>query len=198
MYLTLKDHTDRIHALIQQKPAKIYIATYGVYAGILPDGRYTNEWGQKYTNDIGKILEAIPKTTEVQILVGINDYASCNKRNCQSCEINYTKQLIRLINHAEKWPNYQWKYTANMHLKCFIALYGPGEALGITGGRNFTNSTWEDVTLDIQKQEIAQIMQLYVKIWQKALPINDKNIANTLKNQGINPKTLETISNLNT
>ena len=74
LLLTTEDHFKFLNECVDQKPDKVLIATYGLYAGIQPDGSDSREWGDKYRSETRELLERMRNIKDVRILVGNYEY----------------------------------------------------------------------------------------------------------------------------
>lgn len=181
---SIDDYYNEMFKLIDNTPDRIFISTFGIYAGI-PDTGYA---------DIPKTREILDRiqsnNIKTSILVGYSDYFSCNGRSsiCTSCEIKYIKSMMRLMQHANHYTQFSWKMTTKLHLKCNIFIKD-SVIKCITGGRNFTNSDWCDVSLLIDNSiDNTKILQQYINGNSKATMINEQNILTVLEEQGISKK----------
>lgn len=198
LLLTLEDHFKFLNECLALKPDRVCIATYGLYAGIMPDGRDSREWGEKYRSQTREFLETMRDVPKVRILVGNYEYKSCKGKNttCTDCEKQYVLGLIRLINHAEKFPEFKWRVSTGTHVKCALFSYDDNEEAevkGVAGGRNMTDSSWEDVTVEIDKMSTIRLWEHFDKIWKAAHLLNNDRIGTIMEEQGISQQTVEKI-----
>lgn len=190
MFISNEDHYDFIKKCVADNPEHIFISTFGIYAGITYDGRDTAEWGENYRLDTRDILEEMQSLDNTRMLVGVADYRSCKGfSRCLDCEKQYIRNLFRLSFHAEKFPGIEWRITTDLHLKCSLFFYdvdcSPEEARGVAGGRNFTNSSWADITFKLNSGQIEQLHDYCHKLWEQSKEASDDSVGEILEIQGI-------------
>ena len=197
MYVTSEEHFDQLLKLVADGPKHVCISTYGIYAGILDDGRDATEWGKKYANKVHDFLDAFGKGIKVQIAVGLAPFNSCQGKNlCEDCWLKYENLAARLLQHAKKWPKISWKFGVGFHLKCFLFHFSDRElrsshedptfrSVGIGGGRNLSNSDWDDLTFDLTREQIIVVQRQFNKIWKKCKSVTKANLASFLENDAI-------------
>ena len=197
MFLTIEDHFAFLNECVRAKPRAVLISTYGLYAGILPDGRDTRDWGKMYKSQTRELLESMRGIENVRLLIGLYEFKSCKgKVPCSDCERKYVMDLIRHMNHAEKFSEFQWRVTPQSHLKCALFTYPdnhPAPLRGVVGGRNLNDSSWADLTIELDKMSILRVQEHVEEIWKTAKVLNDKVLGGVLQDQGISEKTLENI-----
>lgn len=188
------DHFKFLTDALTPTPERIFITSYGLYAGILPDGRDTAEWGPRFKSQTRELLESMRKIKNVQMLIGLYEFKACKKPTCMDCEWKYALDLIRHMNHAEKFPEFQWRITSASHIKCALFFYKDRTAKGIAGSRNFTDSSWEDVTVTLDTDGITKLDEHLQGMWSKAKILSDSHLGEVLKDQGISEKALDSIT----
>ena len=159
--------------LAKQKPKEVVIASFNVYAGILHDGDDCHEWGGKYRNNVHELLDSLADA-KVSLLVGIPLFRPC-KPACEECLEAHCKQANKLVKHSEKWPHFDWRFTESFHLKCCIFYYSKG-SIGVTGGRNLTDSSWTDMSMVMNEKQTAQARKLFNQMWAKSKEVTQENI----------------------
>jgi len=193
MFLDIKQHNKFLQKCVAKKPKRVFISTFGTYLGITYDGRDTTEWGDDYRLATRDIVESMRKLPDVNILVGVANYRSCGDRTaCLDCEKKYVRTLLRHVNHAEFFPEFNWKMTTELHLKSAIFEYSSG-VIGVTGGRNFTDSSWTDVSFVVGEADVAQIDKLAKPIWNEAYDITDTNAGKIFEEQKISQQGFESV-----
>jgi hypothetical protein len=188
------DHFSFLQEAIAKKPSSVLIASYGLYAGVLPDGRDTNDWGPRFKSQTRDILESLRGVKDVRILIGLYEYKSCKvKVPCSNCERKYALDLIRHLNHAEKFKEFQWRVAIASHIKCILFDYKDTK-LGVAGSRNFTDSSWEDISVTLDVDGVNQLEAHVNGVWKEAQPLNDEVIGTILEGQGISASTMESMT----
>jgi hypothetical protein len=207
MFLTADDHNQFLSDCVAKHPKRVFISTFGTYLGITYDGRDTTTWGEEYrlaTRDLAESMRDLP---DVNILVGVSNYRSCkNQITCLDCEKQYVRTLLRHVNHAELFPEFNWKMTTELHLKSMLFYYdvtpkhheheypdGLTVAEGVTGGRNFTDSDWTDVSVVIGQEQITEIEKLAEPVWDEAYDITDTNAGKIFEEQKISERGFESV-----
>lgn len=199
LLLTLEDHFKFLNECVRAKPSYVQIATYGVWAGIMPDGRDSREWGEKYRSETREFLETLRCVPKVRMLVGNYEYKSCKGKTagkvvpCKDCEKQYVMGLIRLVNHAEKFPEFKWRVSNGSHVKCALFYYDNGDVRGAAGGRNMTDSSWADVTVELDKMSVLRLGEHFDGIWKESSLLNNDRIGEIMERCGISEDILTTI-----
>lgn len=187
-------HYSSLNRYLDEHPNKVTIASYGIYAGITFANEDTAEWGDKYQLATRSFINRLKSVNNVRILVGISEYRSCKNDNpCLDCEKQYVKSLIRLLNHAEKFDYCEWKMMYDLHLKCCVFENGDN-IKGICGGRNLSDSSWNDVSIEMAADECVLVKSLVDRYWANAMVINNTELATVLENQGISELGFNSIS----
>lgn len=193
LILDIADHYKYLHACLARKPKKITIASYGFYAGILADGRDTTEWGKQHQLETRNLLEKMREIPEVNILVGLYNYKSCKPHSiCVDCERKYVLDLFRLMNHAEFFQEFNWRAVQNFHLKG-VLFYYTKKAIGITGGRNFTNSMWTDISLALNQEETIALGDQIDAVIDTAYDVNATMINKLIIENNISDTTMKSL-----
>lgn len=193
IFSTIDEHFDYTAELVAKKPKGVFIATFGIYAGITYDGRDTTLWGDKFKLRTRDFLNSLTSVPNVSLMVGLGDYRSCrNKIPCKHCERSYFYQLIRLLNHSETFSTFKWKVIPQSHAKCTLFFYD-NEIKGIIGGRNLNDSNYVDATFEVSAETSAQLYKNLLPTWKKAFDLNNDAIDKILVDQGINPETIKKI-----
>lgn len=197
LFLTNEDHFKYLRECVEDKPRLVNIATYGIWAGITADGRDTRDWGEKYRSESREFLESMRATCgHVRILVGLYEYKSCKGKTtaCQDCERKYVMDLFRLMNHAEIFPTFKWKVSNQSHAKCTILHYHDGApSRAIAGGRNLTDSSWADVTVELDKMSTIRLDEHFMKMWDSGTTLTPDKISKIIEDQGISKKTMDNL-----
>lgn len=193
IFLDHNEHADWLDDRVSENPDHVFIASYGLYAGISYYGQDTTKWGDKFRLRTRDLMESMRGLKDVRFLIGISDYKSCKgKINCVDCEKQYCRALIRLINHAELFPEFKWKVTNNLHLKAYLFFYSNNKtAKGLGGGRNFSDSDWIDSSFELSNDNIKKLYAYIREIWDESLIIDDDNISTILEEQNISSDGLQ-------
>jgi len=198
MFIPNEDHYAYIRKCVANKPEHSLIATFGIYAGITYDGRDPTEWGAEYGLNTRDIITELQKLDNVQFLVGVANYRSCKgKIDCIDCEKQYVRSLFRLVFHAEKFPEFEWRITTDLHLKCSLFFYDqdctPEKAKGVAGGRNFTDSSWADVTFELSSKQIDELHTYTADLWRDSLSATDESVGKIFDQQNLSEKGIEAV-----
>ena len=193
LLFSLEDHVNFLNKAVDNKPKAVFISSFGTYLGITYDGRDTTSWGEKYQLKIRSFMESIRSINNVKVLIGLANYTSCKgKLQCKDCEKTYARSLIRLMNHAELFPEFKWRMVNELHLKCTLFFYDDN-IVGVSGGRNLTDSNWDDITFTLSSAEIKQLWAHISPIWNRSLDITDDNIRNILNDHEISEAGLKSV-----
>lgn len=188
MFIDYVDHAEYLAGLVEDKPKHVLIASFGLYCGITYDGRDTTQWGEKYQLETRDLMESMRELPDVRFLIGVADYRSCkDKVACIDCERQYCKQLIRLTNSANLFPEFSWRVTTQLHLKCAL-FFWTSKARGVAGGRNFSDSSWTDCTFTLNVSQIKTMYEHANNAWQEAREISDETIAAIFAEQHISER----------
>lgn len=181
MLTTLDSFYDAIYKCIEEKPKRVLLSSFGIYAGILDDGRDVHSWGGKYKNRVHDVLDKLEKISEVNILVSMSPYRSCKGKDafCKDCFETYGKQVTRLLKHVEKWHNFKWRFQNDSHFKTIIFVYD-NNVKAVVGGRNFTNSDWADINWQIDGQDANKLVPYFEDLWKNSSDITETALAETL------------------
>jgi hypothetical protein len=160
-----------------QKSDEIFIATYGLYAGITGDGRDVTEWGPKYRNRAHELLDAIRKIPKVEILIGLPTLIYCDKaKQCKHCEEKHIGYLERLWHTAQNWEDFNWKIAFSMHMKYFGFYAGGKPVGGISGGRNLSDSEWFDISFRLTKTEVKTLRTEFRRVFDEAATLTQNAV----------------------
>jgi len=185
LFLTNEEHFGFINKCLDENPKKVLISTFGIWAGFTHDGQDSATWKNKAKTNTRLVLDRMHDVPSVQMLISMGPYKSCKgKEQCLACEAQYAKSVFRLIEHEKAYPNFRWRMTFSSHLKCMLFFY-PSKCVGISGGRNFTDSEWADLSFEIDQDNILKIGTHVVGIWKTATPITNDAMSGVLESQGI-------------
>ena len=134
----------------QEDTETIMISTYGMYAGISDTGENT---AAKYSFD--------RRPQKVIFLLSESDPIICTP-DCEHCIAKSKKRDARNNAHFDHWPNVSWFLTQSHHLKAFIVKKKDGRVLGYTGGRNFSSSSWRDVSVELSEGDATALMKYLI------------------------------------
>lgn len=183
----------------RRSPKAVALATFGLYAGILTDGRDTRDWGPRYKSRTRDIMELMRSVPDVRILIGLYPYRSCKgKQVCHNCESQFVRQFLRLLEHADHFPTFNWRVNLESHIKCVLFTYAQSldssaELAGVAGGRNFTDSNWADVSFTLEPQAIQQLSSHYDELWEAAWPLTNAAADEFIRQEGISEKGVQTV-----
>lgn len=198
MFIPNSKYYEFFHKCLDADPSHVFISTFGIYAGLTFTGEDSTEWGANYALDSRDLIEKMRALSNIRFLVGVTNYKSCKeKKPCVDCEKQYVKSLLRIGFHTSKFPEFDWKMTTELHLKCALFFYDddcdPKLAKGIGGGRNFTNSNWVDASFELSSEHISELHDHVSDLWDESLTVNDDNIAVILGKQRISREGFEAI-----
>jgi hypothetical protein len=201
LLISSQDHFQYLNDCLDQSPDSVTVASYGLYAGILPDGRDVTTFGKKFESQTRNLMERMRTIHTVRMLIGLYEFKSCKgKLPCLDCEKKYALDLIRHLNHAEAFPEFQWKVTSNSHIKCIlfskrmIEANGGLRLMGLAGSRNFTDSSWEDISVSLDADSVLQLEQHIDKIWAESRALTGDTVNSVLEEQQISQAALDKIA----
>jgi hypothetical protein len=164
-------------AEISKKADRCEISTFGIYTGIVSDGRDMTEFGGKYGNLAHQFLDLL-EGFDVKVLIGMPALIYCDKddKKCKNCEIKFISYLERINHTAKHWKDYDWRIVDDMHMK-YIGFYKGNKPVGgISGGRNLSDSQWDDVSIILTKKEVEFFHDHFGKIFSRSAAITDNAI----------------------
>lgn len=186
LFLSNVSYAKFLHDAIYDKPSRAVFATYGIYAGFSYLGNDTTKKGKGHELMTRELLEMMRDLPDVRFLVGINHYRSCKGFNyCEDCEKSYIRQLFRIMNHADAFPTINWRISTELHLKCCLFDYDNMQSRGISGGRNFTDSKWADVSIELEQQNIEKLHEFVDDLWGKSRDITADTVSEILREEEI-------------
>lgn len=196
IFYTLDDHFKYLNDLLvlPNKPQAAFISSFGLYAGISHTGQDTTLINEKYRSQTRDFLERL-RGIHTRIIIGVSEYKSCKGKYvpCYDCEKNYIYQVIRLLNHAELFGEFQWKVASQLHSKCTLLAYdenGNIKLEGVAGGRNLNDSGWADITFQLDHVSAVSLYKYMAKLYQSSMDLTEKNVKVILKDQGISEKSI--------
>jgi len=189
IYLNTDSYFDRLLEIFDEiKPTKVTITSYGFFVGIMPDGRDLKTTWKKFKSRARDFLEYITDKTTVNVLVGLYAFDSCCKEHrCKDCESKYVTNLVRLVLHAEAFPMINWRISDTSHIKCVLMENKKSlDVKVVTGSRNFSDSTWTDISMDIDDfDNILEIREFLKKEWSNSMIVDNESINHFLSKNKI-------------
>lgn len=135
----------------------VLVSSYGLYAGISDTGVNTD---QKYHFDsvLQKILNESLNVRKFVFLLSESEFFECTP-NCPHCKEKQEKKENRSFAHARHWPKISWHMTVGHHLKAVIVVKKDKSLVAWTGGRNFTSSNWQDLSLRLNDEDAQELLR---------------------------------------
>lgn len=196
VYLDNDSYFDAIESYIYEKPQAVLISSYGIYAGISHNGEDLNKRGISYETRVSKILHSLLDVPKVHMLIGLSPFKSCRGfTTCLQCQYNYYKSLLRLLNHKELFPKYNWRVSENSHTKLVLFVYdddGHKSYKGIGGGRNLTDSNWDDISFDLDFEASSKCIKHFLLKYGKAPALTSKYLNKLTLKYDISSEVIET------
>lgn len=185
LMVNYEDHIKWLSERIDEGPTSTMVTSFGLYAGISYAGEDMTKIGWKFRSKTRDLMEKMRNLPNVRFLIGVPKYRSCKgKSQCINCEAQYTKDIIRLSNHIQFFPEFKWRMTSDLHLKSCIFTYGK-TCKGISGGRNFTDSDWFDCTFELSKEHVRKLLEHVAEVWGNSKRLDDDTLGDILLDQGI-------------
>ncbi len=126
-------------------------------------------YGLFIDDNSSKILDNISKVKNIksEFIIGSYKYRSCklDGSECEDCIQKYKNYTDRLNSYITKYKNINFTILNDIHLKMYYFKTKKDEYL-ITGGINFTNSTWSDSAIlfkNSNSKEESDLIQNYLK-----------------------------------
>lgn len=171
---TNEEYFKKINSLLEDG-LKVYIASFGIYAGVLEDGRYTNEWGRDYRNEVGLLFDRLSEfdcDTTIKIgkpwkqecplfdktFIAKDSYGIDKEVGCSAKEKN-RKWFGRYDHVVERWPKINFMLLNNSHVK-LILIEGWH---CIFGGRNLSDSNSHDLSFYSKDKTLFKKLK---KVWK--------------------------------
>lgn len=162
----------KIRHLIK-RDAEVNIATYNIFTGILDDGRYTNDWGGKFFNEVGALFDNLSlKNCKTHIKIGIPRPFKCqlyeemidsdephnfDASHCSSVSKS-EKWDARFEHIKNRWNRLKFSVVDNSHIK--LILVSPNHY--IIGGRNLSNSEDKDLSFyGFNQETYDQLLNIF-------------------------------------
>lgn len=171
---TRQEYYIKINSLLKKK-SEVKIATYNMYAGVLDDGRFVNDWGGKYFNAVGAMFDIMAlKSCDVHIKVGVPRKSECplagitvfdsnGTKIDDDCAISVrnTKWDQRIEATKKRWWRFKFDLIDKSHIK--LVLVSPNHC--IFGGRNLSDSEDSDISFYVSDDGIyKQLLDIFNNI----------------------------------
>jgi hypothetical protein len=187
---------------------QIMITTGNVYAGITYYGSDT-----LINSDSSKVrswldyLEDMSGKVNVKILVSIPFYKSCKASYCEDCAKEFTKMMLKLLNHAKFFNNLQWHMKEHLYLKAITFRpavpelgkhkqgFYPGELYDCRGVITTRNLTDMDENQYSFLNDSQSLLEQVANQFDSCMGINDDNVSAVLERLNIKPSTIENLIN---
>lgn len=117
---TSQSYFNKIKKIIKVD-SSVHISTFNIYAGVLDDGRYVNDWGGKFQNQVGKLFDYMDlRNCKVHIKVGKPRPSKCPLRGINiktealekfvstNTIINFGKYKNTNIQDVTDWDYIEW------------------------------------------------------------------------------------------
>lgn len=195
IFYDIEKHYQYLISEVGKNPKSVIITSYGIYAGITQDGRDSTEWGDKFHLYSRDFLDIIAAIRDVRIIIGLPDYRSCKgSKSCEDCEVSYVASLIKIYNHAEKFPRFKWRISTSSHLKSVLFIHedtGPKPNItGVIGGRNLNDSTWFDASYTIDGEKSIDLCKKVLNYYKQCPAATLDAINDVLMMRGIKQSTI--------
>lgn len=156
--LVLHDSSDYWSYLYEQLPGHelVYISTYGI------KGMEFVTWDMHPVQRIIKRHDFRP--TDFRIIVGIPYFQDCFPE-CPHCKIikkEMRSGIVKNVKYLEEPPyNCKIAIANDFHMKMICT-----ESFVVLGGRNFTGSNWDDLSIVVtKKNEIKTFIDIFMEDW---------------------------------
>lgn len=166
----VEDFNVAFFKILGMMPKKVKILTYGLYAGILDNGKDINSWKQTGTK---LILDEIKEfNINCEIIVGIPEYISCKERiDCDDCIIKHNKLVERIKKTAELYSSIKWHFVDRMHIKGYIFEFEDKD-IALLGSRNFSDSGYEEAIIKIKPADASHLKEMFKDTRDRAVSLS--------------------------
>jgi len=169
----LEDYYKALNECLKDSPTNIWISTFGIYAGITKDNKdVRKDYGK--VNLTGEFLSKINRAKiECNLICGLPILTYCDNKKCKDCETKWEEAITRYSYTKERFPNINWKFAAELHFKCVVFQYADKPTIAFTGGRNLTDSGWDDMSIQLDKEDGDKLLSTVVDVWKskEVLPL---------------------------
>lgn len=165
MFWTMEEYFKGLRGALSDKPNKIWLSTFNIYAGITKKAVDVRK-AYSVTNHTANFLDQIDGLNiECNILCGLPMFTECRK-GCLDCKQKKKDTFKRYKFTQRHWPNLNWKFVKDFHLKCAIFEY-EDKLRVFVGGRNLSDSSWVDLSMELADQETCQsVLNQAKKLWK--------------------------------
>lgn len=183
-----------LNDILDLKPVSVSVISYGLWAGILPDGRDVTEWGEKYKSKTHDLLHRMSQIENARVIVGSYEHKNCNKTVCEHCEKKTALDLIRHLNHAQKFDTIDWKLTFKVHAKFMVFGFGNDRYMSIIGSRNLSDSSWVDIVVMTSQLNIAQgLLAKFENVWESSRVLTPDTLSDVFVEIGLQSDTINSL-----
>jgi hypothetical protein len=164
--VTSNEEYFKIIKTLARPKSEIRIATYNLFAGVLPDGRYTNDWNKaNWHNNVGELLDHIHKMdVKVEIKVGKPLFGTCPLQDNPQCSMHKKEEKWdgRLDQMDKRWPKFTFQIMGLSHAKIILIKHADGKRFSIYGGRNLTDAPLMDLSfVDADPKIYQRLLTVY-------------------------------------
>lgn len=145
LFTTINEYYSAItEAAKEIQPKEAYISTFSLYAGVTDKGLDTRKiYG--YPNKTADFLDKLARNNvKTNIVVGLPETSICFD-GCENCITKWNKTISRYEKTRDNWPDFNWVFINGNHTK-FIVLVNSDQYRVFSGGRNLSESSWDDLT----------------------------------------------------
>jgi hypothetical protein len=162
---SLEEYFKIIKTLARPK-AEIRIATYNLFAGVLPDGRYTNDWGKEnWHSNVGELLDHLHELdVKVEIKIGKPLFGKCKLQDNVECCMHKKEEKWddRLGQMDKRWPKFTFQILGISHAKLILFKLEDGRHFSIYGGRNLSDAPLMDLSfVDVDPKIYQKLLKVY-------------------------------------
>lgn len=156
---TVEKYYERLMHESSKKPDRVFISSFGLNVGL-----YRKETGEFFSKNsmTRNFLDSLRNVKKVDILIGFPD----QRRGEAFKDFSYRRAMFKRA--LSLWPDYNWKVSETSHLKC-VGFEKRGDLYCIvTGGRNLTDSTFDDLSVVIPRRQRPAVKKYFYKFFKEA------------------------------
>lgn len=90
----------------------------------------------------------------------------------------HSNTLSTILKLSSQIPSSTWRTHPTSHLKLMAFIFSPTHSTVLCGGRNFSDSTWLDLTLNLSGPINRKIIAQFRKGWKTSKPLPFKETTN--------------------
>ena len=152
IFYTGDTHYKYLHKMVETKPSRVFISTYGFYGG-----------GGPASSAVVSLLNYLTNTgVKVDVLIGVPRLNTFKSQNA------YYDYVVRLKKSTRRWREVNWRFSSANHLKLVGFAKGAKLLSCVVGGRNLTDGKSTDLSMAITGASLKSIEKFFYKHFNAA------------------------------